>query len=104
MHAVRKPSLVAQRPQETAGSRRREMQSPEQSASATSGTYFKAVRPAAPEPAASARSQSPIADGAKVEGLRFELEVGVWRGDSERIALAVVDDAEYPTDCDYDDE
>jgi hypothetical protein len=103
MHAIRKPSPVAQRPQETARSRGRETQSPEQSASATSGTYFRAVRPAVPEAAASARSESVI-DGVKVEGLRFELEVGVWRGDSERIALCVVEDAEYTTDGDYDDE
>jgi hypothetical protein len=101
MHAIRKPSLVAQRPQETAGFRGREIQSPEQSAAATSGTYFKAVRPA-PEAAASARRESVI-DGAKVEGLRFELEVGVWRSDSERIALSVVDDAEYTTDGDDDE-
>jgi hypothetical protein len=102
MHAVRNSSPVAQRPQETAGFRGREIQSPEQSAAATSGTYFKALRPA-PEAAASARCESVI-DAAKVEGLRFELDVGVWRGDSERIAFSVVDDAEYTADSDYDDE
>jgi hypothetical protein len=45
-----------------------------------------------------------VIDGAKVEGLRFELEVGVWRGDSERIALRVVDDAAYTPDGDSDGE
>jgi anti-sigma28 factor (negative regulator of flagellin synthesis) len=68
-------------------------QSLEQSASSTSGTYFRAPRPEQ-EPAPLARGE-PIIDGAKIEGLRFELDVGVWRMDSERIAQSIIADAEY---------
>ena len=102
MHAFRKTSPLAQRPR-ASEFRSTESQSPEQSASATSGTYFRAVRPTAPEAAASARGEAVI-DSAKVEGLRFELDVGVWRRDSERVARCVIDDAECSSSDDADDE
>ena len=35
---------------------------------------------------------------------RFELEVGVWRGDAAMIARRVVDDAECVSEADADDE
>jgi hypothetical protein len=54
MHAIRKPYPVAQQPQTS------ETQSPEQSASATSGTYFRAVRPTAAEAETSAEGASVI--------------------------------------------
>lgn len=63
--------------------------SPQQSATAISGTYFKAVR--SPDEAA-ARGE-PAVDFAKVEGLRFELDVGIWRLDSDRVARGVLADA-----------
>lgn len=44
-----------------------------------------------------ARNDSEI-DGAKLEGLRFELDVGVWRADSERIAQCVIADAAHVTE------
>lgn len=100
MHAIRKTSPLAQRPR--ASECRGEEQSPEQSASATSGTFFRAVRPTAAEAAATARGE-PVIDNAKVEGLRFELDVGVWRRDSDRVARCVIDDAECITD-DADEE
>lgn len=103
MHASRKPSPVAQSSRETSGFLSREAQSPEQSASATSGTYFRALRPTVPEAAPTAWSASPI-DDAKIEGLRFELEVGIWRGDSERIAQCVIDDADHDADSGDDAE
>lgn len=97
MHAVRKPSPIAGRQQETAGFRHRETQSPEQSASATSGTYFRAVRPTAAEAAATAHGE-PVIDAARVEGIHFELEVGVWRCDPERVAQAIIDEADFIAD------
>jgi hypothetical protein len=39
-------------------------------------------------------------DSAKIEGLRFELDVGIWRGDSDRIARRLIDDAGYLDDGD----
>lgn len=90
MQAFLKASPLALRPNATFGANGSE--SPQQSATATSGTYFKAVRPTAVETDALARGE-PVIDGAKIEGLRFELEVGIWRGDSELIAGRVVDDA-----------
>lgn len=103
MHALRKTSSLADRIRATSDSRSSEAQSPEQSATATSGTYFRAVRPTAAEAAASARGE-PVIDCAKVEGLRFELDVGVWRGDSERVAQRVIGDAECITEDAIDDE
>lgn len=97
MHAIRKTSPLAQRPRATPDVRSAEAQSPEQSASATSGTYFRAVRASAVEAAAAARGE-PVIDCAKVEGLRFELDVGVWRADSERVAGCVIEDAECIAD------
>src|SRR5690606_5012680 len=72
-------------------------QSPERSASATSGTYVRAFRPSEQEVSRLARNDSEI-DGAKLEGLRFELDVGVWRADSERIAQCVIADAAHVTE------
>ena len=83
------------------GASGQEHQSPEQSAAATSGTYFRAVRPTALESDAAARGE-PVIDGAKVEGLRFELDVGVWRGDAVLIARRVVADAEHTPDSECD--
>lgn len=92
MQAIRKPFPLANQPRAAFESSELELQSPEQSPSATSGTYFKAVRPTEGEAAALARGE-PILDCAKIEGLRFELDVGIWRGDSDRIARCLIDDA-----------
>jgi hypothetical protein len=64
------------------------------------------VRPTPAEADAIARGArgEPFSDGAKVEGLRFELEVGVWRGDPVLIAGRVVDDAECVSEADADGE
>jgi anti-sigma28 factor (negative regulator of flagellin synthesis) len=103
MQAIRKPSVVAHLPQSTSEARTREAQSPEQNASSTSGTYFRAVRPSEGDAAALARGE-PLLDRAKVEGLRFELDVGVWRGDSERMARRVIVDAAFVDDSDAADD
>lgn len=66
--------------------------SPEQSAAATSGTYFRAVRPTEAESAAVARGEQ-IFDGEKVERLRSTLEAAMWRTDVELIAGRMLDDA-----------
>jgi anti-sigma28 factor (negative regulator of flagellin synthesis) len=97
MQAIRKPSVVAHFRQSTSETGSREAQSPEQNASSTSGTYFRAVRPSESEAAATARGE-PVTESAKVEGLRFELDVGIWRGDSEHIARRVIADAAFVAD------
>ena len=66
--------------------------SPEQSASATSGTYFRAVRPTESEAAALARGETLI-DSEKVERLRSTVEAAMWRADTEIIAERMLDDA-----------
>ena len=99
MHAFRKPSPLAAQ-LESSGD---EPQSPEQNASAMSGTSVRAVRPTDSEAAALAQGGTLI-DCAKVEGLRFELEVGIWRGDPERIARNVIEDGEYLADGVTEDE
>lgn len=66
--------------------------SPEQSTSATSGTYFRAVRPTEAELAAVARGER-IFDGEKVERLRSTLEAAMWRTDLDLIAERMLDDA-----------
>jgi anti-sigma28 factor (negative regulator of flagellin synthesis) len=96
MHAIRKPLPLAHPPQASETSARA-TQSPEHRASATSGTYFRAVRSTQSEAAALARGETLI-DCAKVEGLRFEVEVGVWRGDSAGVARRIIADAESVTD------
>jgi hypothetical protein len=98
MQAIRKPFPLATQPRAAFESSELE-QSPELSPSATSGTYFKAVRPTEGEAAALARGE-PVVDSAKIEGLRFELDVGIWRGDSDRIARRLIDDADYLGDGD----
>ena len=103
MQAFRKTSHLAQQPHATIGASGHEAQSPRENASATSGTYFRAVRPTPAEAESVARGE-PFTDGAKVEGLRFELEVGVWRGDAVLIARRVVDDAECVSEADADGE
>lgn len=103
MQAFRKTSHLAHRPHATIGASGHEAQSPEESASATSGTYFRAVRPTPAEADAVARGE-PLSDCAKVEGLRFELDVGIWRGDAVLIARRVVDDAECVPASDAEDE
>jgi len=67
--------------------------SPEQSSSAGSGTYFRAVRPTEAEAAAVARGES-IVDVAKTNRLRFALEAALWRADVELIAQRMLDDAD----------
>ena len=96
MQAFRKPSPLSPQPH-TSETVDREARSPEHRASATSGTYFRAVRSTEAETAALARGESVI-DCAKVEGLRFELDVGVWRGDSDCVARRVIADAEHVAD------
>ncbi|HEU4578684.1 MAG TPA: hypothetical protein VFS67_10535 [Polyangiaceae bacterium] len=66
--------------------------SPEQNAAATSGTYFRAVRPTEAEAAAVARGEQ-IFDAEKVERLRSTLEAAMWRTDLELIAGRMLDDA-----------
>ncbi len=102
MQAIRKPFPLANQPRAAFESSELELQSPEQSPSATSGTYFKAVRPTEGEATALARGE-PVVDCAKIEGLRFELDVGIWRGDSDRIARCLIDDAGYLDDGDDDE-
>lgn len=96
MQAFRKPSPFATPSRSASPSRsgpgELERQSPEQNASAASGAYFKAVRPTVGEAAAVARGET-VVDGAKLEGLRFELDVGIWRSDSERVSRCLIDDA-----------
>ena len=103
MQAFRKTSHLAHRPHATIGASGQEAQSPRENASATSGTDFRAVRPTPAEADAVSRGE-PFAECAKVEGLRFELEVGVWRGDSALIAERVVADAECVSQADADGE
>jgi hypothetical protein len=92
MKAARERSAVARQPVtlESSGVERR---SPKQSASATSGTYFRAVRPS--EQPATGTGGETIYESAKVEGLRFELEQDVWRIDAECTARRIIDDGEY---------
>lgn len=106
MQAFRKTSQLAHRPHATFGASGHEAQSPRENASATSGTYFRAVRPTPAEADAVSRGTpgEPSGDCAKLEGLRFELEVGVWRGDSALMAERVVADAACVTDVDPDGE
>jgi hypothetical protein len=52
MQAFRKPSPLATQLRATFDANELDAPSPQQSASATSGTYFKAVRPTDPEAAA----------------------------------------------------
>ena len=106
MQAFRKTSQLAHRPHATIGASGHEAKSPRENAAATSGTYFRAVRPTPAEADAVSRAApgEPFADCAKLEGLRFELEVGVWRGDSAMIAQRVVADAACVTDVDADGE
>lgn len=99
MQAFRTTSHLAHRPHATNAAGGHEAQSPQHSASATSGTYFRAVRPSAQQ-AESVALGEPCVDGAKVEGLRFELDVGIWRSDVALIARRVVDDAECVADVD----
>jgi hypothetical protein len=66
--------------------------SPEQSASATSGSYFRAVRLSQADAAAVARGE-PILDGEKVERLRSTVEATMWRADPQLIAERMLDDA-----------
>ena len=99
MQAFRKPFPLATQTRAAFDASELERQSPQHSATATSGTYFKAVRATPAETAALARGE-PVLDSAKIEGLRFELEVGVWRGDTERIAQRLIDDGGHFADPD----
>jgi len=92
MHAFRNPPALATRLRSASEPHRHEL-SPEQSATASSGTY-RAVRPTAPATAAGSRSEATL-DLAKIEGLRFELDLGIWQPDVEYIASRVVDDSAY---------
>jgi hypothetical protein len=91
MKAVRQRAALAGQPHATIQSSRGEDGAHEQSASAQSGTQFRAVRP---NPAQAPARGDPVLDSAKLEGLRFELDVGIWLGDSELIAQRLIDDAE----------
>jgi anti-sigma28 factor (negative regulator of flagellin synthesis) len=102
MQAFRKPTIQAHPPRRSSEANSDDTGAPEQNAS-TSGTYVLSVRPTVEEAAALARGE-PVIDVVKVEGLRFELEVGIWRRDSARIAWHVLDDAENAADCGDDDE
>jgi hypothetical protein len=66
--------------------------SPEQSASATSGSYFRAVRLTDADAAAVARGE-PVLDREKVERLRSTVEAMMWRADIGYIAERMLDDA-----------
>jgi anti-sigma28 factor (negative regulator of flagellin synthesis) len=66
--------------------------SPEHRASATSGSYFRAVRPTAAE-AATLADGEPVIDSEKVERLRSTVEAMMWRPDVESIAERMLDDA-----------
>ena len=89
MQTIRKPTAVARRLLGTSETLGHGVSSPEQGWSSASGPY-RAVRRMAPPPA-----HARAVDDAKLEGLRFELDLGLWRGDSERIAQLVVDDATH---------
>jgi len=67
--------------------------SPEHSNSATSGTYFRAVRPTEAEAAAVA-SGAAVIDGGKVKRLTGAVEAGLWQLDSGLVAERMIDDAE----------
>lgn len=99
MQALRKQSPPASLPQAARSSASVEGPSPEKSASATSGTYFRAVRPAGAEADAHARGE-PTLDVARAEGLRFELDMGIWRPNAERIAERIIDDGCQVSDAD----
>lgn len=100
MKAVAQQSALAQA-REAARARDSDRRSREQSASGTSGTYLRAPRPPADEAARLPGGASSI-DRAKIEGLRFELDIGVWRADSERIARCVMAEAVYLAETDDD--
>jgi anti-sigma28 factor (negative regulator of flagellin synthesis) len=102
MQAFRKPSPPATQPRAPFESGPLDGPSPQPTPSATSGTYFKAVRPTEAEAAAASRGE-PGYDGAKIEGLRFELDMGIWRVDSDRVASRLLDDAGYLGDADDDE-
>lgn len=89
---VRNPSAIAYPSDVTPLQRGGAPQSPEQSASATSGTYFRAVRPTEAEVAALSTGQSVI-DGAKVARLRATIAADLWRADSQVIAQRLLDDS-----------
>lgn len=89
---VRNPSAIAYPSDVTPLHRGGAPQSPEQSASATSGTYFRAVRPTEAEVAALSTGQSVI-DGAKVARLRATIAADLWRADSQVIAQRLLDDS-----------
>ncbi len=67
-------------------------QSPEQSDSATSGTYFRAVRPTEAEAAALARGE-PVIDRGQLERLRSAIKAGTWQADLQIVAQRMIDDA-----------
>lgn len=73
-------------------------QSPEQSASATSGTYFRAVRPTEMEAAALSRGE-PVIDFAKVERLCSTLQANLWSADSQVIAQRMINDSSSSAIC-----
>jgi hypothetical protein len=91
MTAIRQQAALAIARQAAIQSNGGEGPAHEQSASALSGTQFRAVRP---DPAEAQAGTEGVLASAKLEGLRFEIDVGVWRGDSEHIAQLLIDDAE----------
>lgn len=103
MKVVGQQSALARQLEAAARENDAERQSPQQNASATSGTYFRVPRPAEQEATPLVQGE-PIVDRAKVEGLRFELDVGVWRADPERIARRILIDAEHAPETGDDEE
>jgi hypothetical protein len=91
MKAVRQRAALGGQPHATIQSNHRDGAAREQGASAVSGTQFRAVRPNQAEARAPAE---PVLDSARLEGLRFELDIGIWRGDSELVAQRMIEDAE----------
>jgi anti-sigma28 factor (negative regulator of flagellin synthesis) len=89
---VRNQSALAYPSDVTPIQRESTPQSPEQSASATSGTYFRAVRPTEAEAAALSRGE-PVIDCAKVERLCSTIRANMWRADAQVIAQRMLDDA-----------
>jgi anti-sigma28 factor (negative regulator of flagellin synthesis) len=71
--------------------------SPEHSNAASSGTYFRAVRPTEVEAAAVARGEVVVLGDRvlqdKVRRLTGAVEAGLWQLDSEIVAGLIIDDA-----------
>jgi hypothetical protein len=89
----RNPAALAYETGARSGQQGAPLLSPEQSNSATSGTYFRAVRPTEAEAAAVARGETVVL-GDKVRRLMGAVQAGLWQLDSEMTAERMIDDAE----------